>query len=257
MPRYFIRISFKGTHYAGWQIQKNAVTIQEILDRSLHTILGTPVVTTGCGRTDAGVHASRFYAHFDVPSGIEDLSGTVYRLNAVLPVDIAAHELIRVDERAHARYDAVSRTYHYLVTATRNPFLREYACFFSRPLDLDSMNAAADLLTGKGDYASFSKTKSETKTTLCHIMRAGWNQRNLLVFSVTADRFLRGMVRAMVGTMFEVGTGRKSAETVRDILYARDRSRAGAAAPACGLFLTDVAYPYLPSPESPEIPFYS
>ncbi len=247
MPRYFIRISFMGTRYAGWQKQRNATAVQEILDESISTILGTRIETTGCGRTDTGVHASKFYAHFDAPGIITDNEGTLYKLNAVLPDDIAAHELIPVKEQAHARYDATLRRYKYLVTSDKNPFLQAYTCFNPFDLCVESMNEAAALLVGKSDYASFSRTNSQVKTTICHISEAVWTKNNMLVFTISADRFLRGMVRAVVGTMFDVGRKRLAPQEIVSILNARDRSKAGASAPARGLFLTEVIYPFIES----------
>jgi tRNA pseudouridine38-40 synthase len=247
MPRYFLRISFMGTRYAGWQKQQNALAVQEVLDSAISTILAAQVETTGCGRTDTGVHASKFYVHFDVADKIVNTGDVVYRINAVLPGDIAIHEFFQVHDDAHVRYDATLRQYRYLVSSDKNPFLQSFTCFNPYELDIEAMNAAGKMIIGKGDFASFSKTNSGTKTTICTISEAAWSKENLLVFSISADRFLRGMVRAIVGTMFDVGRGKLAASDVADILQARNRNEAGASVPAQGLFLTNITYPYFDS----------
>lgn len=244
-PRYFLRIAYDGTRYHGWQRQPNGHSVQAELESALRKLLRQErVITTGCGRTDAGVHATCFYLHFNALHPIEDPEDLIYRLNQVLPSDIAAYEVSRVHDRAHARFDAVSRSYAYHVHTRPDPFLvgRSMRCF--RLPDESAMNEAAVFLLGKQDFASFCKSGGAQKTTICEVREAGWSSDDhQLVFTITADRFLRNMVRAVVGTLLDVGWGKLRPEALRSILEGRERRLAGESVDACGLFLTSVAYP--------------
>ena len=246
MPRFFLKLSFKGTAYAGWQIQENAVSVQEKLNDALSTLIGRPVMTTGCGRTDTGVHAKQFYVHFDAEDTIDSPEKLVYSLNAILPMDIAIHELIPVEAKQHARFDASSRTYEYYISHGKDPFLKEFTMFsYSKP-DIGLMNEACIHLLQLGDFSSFSKSNTQVKTNVCHINRAEWETRNgLLVFTISSDRFLRGMVRAIVGTLLDVGASKVSPGKLPIIIAMKNRSEAGMTVPACGLYLSKIEYPFL------------
>jgi tRNA pseudouridine38-40 synthase len=243
--RYFIYISFKGTSFHGWQIQPNSVTVQRIIEEALTMILKEEISTTGAGRTDAGVHALVFCAHFD--ASVPDLSETksfVYRLNRYLPDDISVISVKKVVTGASARYSAISRTYRYYITPIKEPFYKESSWYIHGPLDIQAMNRASEMLLKHSDFTSFSRLHSNTKTNLCKIYHAGWEKKEeRLVFTIKADRFLRNMVRSIVGTMVNVGSGKLSITEFEEIIAARDRCRAGMSAPAKGLFLTDIEYP--------------
>lgn len=237
-------MSFKGTDYAGWQIQQNAHTVQGELDRALSIILRFPINTVGCGRTDTGVHASQFFAHFDV-QGQESLplkeSDLVRSLNGVLSKDIAIHDVFEVPVDLHARFSALMRTYEYKIIKSKDPFLNGLVTYSHNILDLPGLNEACRVLIGKHDFTSFSRTHTQVKTNNCQISEALWfEDKGLTVFRITADRFLRGMVRAIVGTCFK----HPGVHDMREIIEAKDRSKAGAAAPPEGLYLTDVVYPF-------------
>lgn len=241
--RYFIAFSYFGKHYHGWQKQPNAITVQEILEDALSKLLRKSISMMGAGRTDTGVHAKQMFAHFDTPT-INDLADLVYRLNAFLPEDISVTEIFKVPDEAHARFDATERTYEYWVTQQKNPFLTDAAYYFKYPLDIKKMNAAAELFLTHSDFECFSKSKTDVNTYLCDIKKASWTQKNeLLVFTISADRFLRNMVRAIVGTLLEVGEGKISLDDVKTILKSGDRGKAGPSVPAKGLYLTAVNYP--------------
>ncbi len=243
--RYFIELAFKGTHYFGWQIQPDVPTIQQVLIKALATVLRIQVDVTGAGRTDTGVHATRFYAHFDAPGKkVEGNRNLVFQLNGVLGNDIAIYGIRKVLPDAHARFSALSRTYTYTISRLKDPFRPELEYFYSGVLDMNKMNRAAGILTEYDDFTSFSKLHSHTETNLCKIMEAGWYfQGEKLVFTIRADRFLRNMVRAIVGTLIQVGTGKIEPEDLRRIIEAKDRFAAGPSAPARGLSLTDIEYP--------------
>ena len=244
--RYFIHLAYDGGAYHGWQIQPNATTVQEILNKAISTLVKADVETIGCGRTDTGVHARDFYAHFDSPSPVIDHNKFLHALNAMLPYDIAVYRLIQVADTAHARFDATSRTYEYHICDRKEPFGRSYAFHFSKPLDIDAMNAAAAELLPHEDFACFNKTGGAQTGTHCNLVHAVWvRHEHHLVFTVTANRFLRNMVRAIVGTLLEVGEAKINLEDFRQILASGDRSEAGASVPAHGLFLTNVVYPYI------------
>lgn len=241
--RYLIGFSYKGTNYHGWQIQPNEVTVQSVLTSALSLVLRKEIELTGAGRTDAGVHAKRMAAHFDFDGEIVDYKTLTNKLNSLLPLDIAVYDLKRVADDFHARFDAKSRTYKYYITRQKNAFLSELAAKMTFPLDVDKMNEAAATLFDYTDFTSFSKVHTDVKTNNCRIMRAEWTYEDeCLVFTVQADRFLRNMVRAIVGTMLEVGKGKLSVEGFRKIIEDKDRCLAGTSAPAEGLYLCDVEY---------------
>lgn len=243
--RYFIFISYKGTRYHGWQVQPQSLSIQKILDDALSLILEESISTTGAGRTDTGVHAIRFCAHFDSVSGDLDIrKNLAFRLNKYLPEDISINEIRKVVPDAHARFSAISRTYRYCISREKNPFCKDFSWYLYGELDISLMNEACRILTQHSDFTSFSKLHTDVKTNICTITKAEWkNEGGMLVFTVTADRFLRNMVRAIVGTITDVGKGRLDIAGFEDIINAKDRCRAGQSAPARGLFLTSIEYP--------------
>ncbi len=242
--RYFIYLSYKGTAYHGWQIQPNGISVQEKLQDSLSSILQTKIEVVGAGRTDAGVHACQMVAHADIEHPITNTSDLVYKLNSFLPVDIAIQKIIPVKDDVHARFDAVSRTYEYWITTAKNPFLTDAAMRIYGNIDFEAMNNAAQILFDYTDFTSFSKLHTDVKTNNCRIIRAFWEKRNdnLWIFTIQADRFLRNMVRAIVGTLLEVGRGQLSAEDFRCIIEAKDRRKAGGSVPAHGLYLVKIEY---------------
>ncbi len=242
--RYFLQLSYKGTNYHGWQIQPNADSVQEVMEKTLSTILREEISVVGAGRTDTGVHASFYMLHFDSEKENLQHENLVYRLNRFLPDDIAVQKLLPVKPEAHARYSAVSRTYKYFITIHKNPFETETSYLFTLPLDINKMNEATKVLFEYRDFTSFSKLHTDAKTNNCRIFQAEWKENNQqLVFTIKADRFLRNMVRAIVGTLIEVGQGKLSLEDFRKIIAKKDRGAAGTSAPANGLFLADVEYP--------------
>ena len=241
--RYFIRFSYFGKAYHGWQNQPNAITVQEVLEKALSTLLRQKIEVVGAGRTDTGVHAREMYAHFD-HDPISDLSELTYRLNAFLPEDIAVQEIKKVKEGVHARFDAVERTYEYWVVQEKNPFYSDAAHCIAHPLNIDAMNRAASFLLVHSDFECFSKSNTDVKTYLCDVRYALWEKKeDRLVFTITADRFLRNMVRAIVGTLLDVGMGKMAPEEINNIIDSRNRSEAGVSVPAKGLYLTKVLYP--------------
>jgi len=243
--RFFLEIAYKGTDYHGWQIQPNAVSIQEKIQDALALIFKKTIAIMGAGRTDTGVHAKQLFAHFDVVESF-NIAEVLYKLNGILPKDIAIIAIHQVADNAHARFDATSRTYHYYINTKKNPFTTESSWFVKQELDLDLMNQAAQKLFDYTDFQCFSKSNTDVKTYLCDIQEAYWKQDgDLLVFTITADRFLRNMVRAIVGTLVAVGSGKLPLSAMDEIIQSKNRSQAGASAAAQGLFLTQVKYPYL------------
>jgi tRNA pseudouridine38-40 synthase len=243
MYRYFAQLSFKGTQYHGWQIQPNAVSVQETVEKALSTILREEISVVGAGRTDTGVHASFYVLHFDTSEKIWDSQKLVFRLNSFLPPDIAIQKIWSVPKDAHARFSAVSRTYHYYMTTVKNPFQTEIAFYYHGKLDVTKMNEAADILFEYRDFTSFSRLHTDVKTNLCQIFQTEWvKESEMLIFKIKADRFLRNMVRAIVGTLLEVGKGKLTLEDFRKIIEKKDRKSAGTSAPAHGLFLVDIEY---------------
>jgi tRNA pseudouridine38-40 synthase len=246
MHRYFIQLSFDGTAYHGWQSQLNALSIQQVVAEKLSVILGGKVEVTGCGRTDAGVHAEVYYAHFDIEKSLTDNTAQKLntRLNVLLPADIAAHRIFSVNADAHARFSAVSRTYLYRISRMRDPINRSYSYYYPFPLDVARMNSGAQIIMGYKDFSCFSKSHTQTRTNDCRILEAGWDEsEKALTFTITADRFLRNMVRAIVGTLIDLGRGKISERDLKKILSSGDRSMAGKSFPAKGLSLTRVCYP--------------
>lgn len=245
--RYFLQLSFKGTGYHGWQEQSNSPdTIQEICNKALAKVLNHPVKLTGAGRTDTGVHAETFFAHFDTPKEnlIDDKNKWLHKFNSVTPFTIAFQDILKVKEDAHARFDATSRTYRYDIYTQKNPFLYNNALFFSYPLDVDKMNKACATLKQYKEFSSFKKTNSNNKSDTCTIKNAHWEMNgDKLSFTITADRFLRNMVRAIVGTMLNVGNGKYTHKDFCNIIENKNRSGAGASVAACGLYLTAIEYP--------------
>ena len=246
MARYFIELSYDGAAYCGWQRQPDAPTVQQKLEEALSTLLREAIEVVGAGRTDTGVNASYYVAHFDSVGGVADCGQLVYKLNLILPTDIAVKAVREVQAQAHARFDAVEREYTYYISQSKNPFRRFSAWQYYVPLDFDKMNLAAAKLLEYDDFTSFAKLNSNNKTNICRVVKAQWSRceddANLLVFTIRADRFLRNMIRAIVGTLVDVGRGRYSVEEFEDILRSRDLSRSSAGAPAVGLFLSDVQY---------------
>lgn len=243
MQRYFIDLAYDGTAYHGWQMQPNGVSVQECLERALSTLLRREVGVVGAGRTDAGVHASLMVAHFDADGPLDEVFMTD-KLNRLLPPDISVYRLRAVKPEAHARFDATSRMYKYYVTTAKYPFDRQYRCrLFQRP-DFDRMNEAARTLFEYTDFTSFSKLHTDVKTNNCRIMEAAWTQVDDVtwVFTIRADRFLRNMVRAVVGTLLEVGRGKMDVDGFRRVIEQKDRCRAGTSVPGNALFLVDVTY---------------
>jgi tRNA pseudouridine38-40 synthase len=241
--RYFLEVAYDGTRFHGWQVQPNALSVQEVLDDSLSKILRETISTTGSGRTDTGVHASQQFAHFDSIQYL-DPEQVVYRLNRILPNDISAYSLCLVSDEAHTRFDAYARTYHYYITLTKNPFKRYHAWYHSKLLDVAKMNKAAALLLKYEDFTTFSKVKGDTKHYRCNIYEAAWQQQgDELKFTIKANRFLRGMVRLIVGALTDVGRGKLTIAQFERIIASQDRSQASGAAPSEGLFLARVEYP--------------
>ena len=241
--RYAIFFSYDGTAYHGWQYQPNAVTVQQKLEEALFTILRRQVSVTGAGRTDTGVHARKMACHFDYDESL-DTTHLAFRLNSILPGDIAVEKVYHTAPDWHARFSATSRTYHYYITTRKSPFNRSYALRLYFPLDIEQMNRAASLLLEHQDFGCFCKSHSDNKTNICHISHAQWTTMpdGTLCFTITANRFLRNMVRAIVGTLIEVGKHRIDTTGFREILNSGRRTKAGESVPAHGLFLEDVAY---------------
>ena len=245
--RYFVTFSYDGSRYHGWQIQPNGDSVQQQLQHALSLLLRCDVTVTGAGRTDAGVHARMMVAHFDVDI-VSPLLSTpeqlTYKLNRLLPCDIAVSKVEQVTDDLHARFSATSRMYRYYVHTAKNPFLRNTSCEIHYPLDFNKMNEAANVLMEYEDFGAFCKAHADVKTTICHITTARWQQTSPTTwyFEIRANRFLRNMVRAVVGTLIDVGRGRVSLDGFRDIIEGRSRSDAGESMPAHALFLEDITY---------------
>lgn len=245
MRRYFLKLAYNGAAYHGWQIQPNALSVQAAMEEALSMILRETIAVVGCGRTDTGVHASKFYAHFETetPFNTEQL---VRRLNAFLPDAIVVYDCFPVDGNLHARFSAEYRTYHYYVSLQKNPFLSAFSYQLFKTVDFEKMNQAAKILSEYADFSAFSKSHTQTLTNNCKIFNAVWascREEELWRFEITADRFLRNMVRAIVGTLLEVGYDKLSIEKFRQIIESKDRKEAGVSVPAHALFLYDVGYP--------------
>lgn len=243
--RLFIHFQYDGTNYHGWQIQPNGNTVQEELQKALSVILRHPIEVVGAGRTDTGVHARHMVAHFEtVLPLVGELEGVSYKLNRLLPRDISVLRIEPVADDMHARFSATSRRYHYYISTRKDPFARQYSWQIHWQLDFDKMNEAAKMLIGEKDFASFCKVGSDVKTTMCNLTHAQWvkDSETNWHFEIAANRFLRNMVRAVVGTLIEVGRGRMTLEQFQSVLSQKSRSAAGESVPANGLFLEEVSY---------------
>ena len=254
MTRHFLELAYIGGPYHGWQTQPNAVSVQETVERGLSTLMRVPVAITGAGRTDAGVNASKMVAHFDLPWCVDDDRHVVRALNSILGPTIAVRRVWPVHDGAHARFDATSRTYHYYAHTNKNPFSGGLSWKAPENLDFGAMNEAAQVLCETEDFTSFSKLHTDVKTNICHVTKAEWRRLPSSeafpggaewVFEITADRFLRNMVRAVVGTLVDVGRGKIDIDRFREIIEKKDRCAAGTSMPAGPLFLHDVTYPYV------------
>ncbi len=245
--RYFLRLAYNGTTYHGWQSQKNAHTVQQEIENALYFILGNrQIPITGAGRTDTGVHARQYFAHFDLDTllSTSELTQLVYRLNHILPDTIAIYDAFRVKTDIHARFSALSRTYHYYICRNYDPFAAGISYRLTIPLDVPLMNEAARTIMNYTDFTCFAKTGAQTSTNNCTVYQNEWEEKdNFLVFKTEANRFLRNMVRAMVGTLLDVGKGKINIEQFNAILQTGTRSDAGQSVPACGLFLENISYP--------------
>lgn len=243
MNRYFIKMAYNGSGFHGWQIQDNAISVQAEINEKLSMLLGEDINVVGCGRTDTGVHASDFYAHFDIENTLGDTTNLVYKLNSFFSEGIVFYKIYPVEPDLHSRFSAKKRTYKYYISRVKDPFSNDISYYYNPPLDLDSMIKASKFLFDYTDFTSFSKLHTQTATNNCKIMEANWKEENdALVFTISADRFLRNMVRSIVGTLLEVGKGKLQAEDVKAIIEAKDRTKAGFSVPAKGLFLYKVDY---------------
>jgi len=242
--RYFIELAYKGTNYHGWQLQPNAITVQELIQKSFSTILRTPIEVMGAGRTDAGVHAEQLFAHFNIENEL-NIDEVIYKVNAVLPEDIVVYNIRKSKVDSHARFDATSRSYEYRIFLGRNPFQNEVTWqLINKKLNVSKMNEAANFLLTYTNFKCFSRSNTDVKTYNCDVTKALWiKTEKSLIFHITADRFLRNMVRAVVGTLLDVGEGKTTLEEFKQIIKSENRCNAGSSAPPQGLFLTEVAYP--------------
>lgn len=244
--RYFLELAYNGAAYCGWQRQPNAIAVQQVIEEALHTIMRSPVPIVGAGRTDAGVHAARMYAHLDMPHPISNTDNLIRSLNHLCGKDISIYNLIPVHPDAHARFDATSRTYKYFVSTQKDPFMYPFSWYTSKGLDYETMNVAAQELLEIRDFTSFAKLHSDAKTNICKVSHAAWEkEKGMHVFTITADRFLRNMVRAIVGTLIEIGRNKMSLQQFRHIISAKDRCAAGVSMPGHALFLWNITYPYI------------
>lgn len=243
MRRYFMEISYNGTQFHGWQIQPNANTVQETIEEALATLLQKKIEITGCGRTDTGVHAQYFVLHFDYEKQL-DITTLIFKLNCFLPKSIAVKNIFLVQPKIHARFSALWRTYQYVITRKKDPFLENQSYQYTQPLDIDTMNRACHILLKHDDFTSFSKLHTDSKTNICKIKEAQWTRgETAYIFTITANRFLRNMVRAIVGTMLLIGKEKCTIEEFEKIILSKNRCNAGSSAPPQGLFLTHIAYP--------------
>lgn len=242
--RYFIELSYNGSGYHGWQKQPNAKSVQEVLENAMSTLLNEDISLVGCGRTDTGVHAEQFFAHFDIDKTFNKIN-LIHRINLFLPKDIAIVAIFEVDGRSHARFNAISRTYEYRILRHKNPFYIDRALQIpSQKIDVSLMNIAAKELLNHVDFKCFSRSRTDVKSFDCKVTSAFWfEQGEFLIFKISANRFLRNMVRAIVGTLLEIGSGKRPLEDMKGIIESRTRTQAGASAKAHGLFLTNIEYP--------------
>lgn len=241
--RYFFEIGYDGSNYHGWQNQANAVGVQSVVEDAISKVFRTKIEIVASGRTDTGVHCVQQFFHADLEKELDEVTWLI-KLNSLLPKDIAIRSIQHVTAEAHARYDAYERSYEYKITRVKDPLLVWRAYYFFKPLDVPTMNRAAALLVGEQDFECFSKVKTDVNHFICNLKKARWNQEgDLLVFSIAANRFLRGMVRAIVGTLLDVGSGKMTIEQFEEIIKAKDRKRAGMNVPPEGLYLMSVKYP--------------
>jgi tRNA pseudouridine38-40 synthase len=248
--RYFIEFAYNGTHYHGWQYQPNAISVQETLNKVFSTLLQEEIDIMGAGRTDAGVHAKQMYGHFDTNIVIDNAK-FIHKANSFLPKDIVVFDIIPVHNEAHARFDATSRTYQYHISTYKNVFTNDLAWNSSKKLDVIAMNEAAKELLNFADFKCFSKTNTDVNTYNCKITEAFWTiEKEQLIFTITADRFLRNMVRAIVGTLINIGLHKITIQDFIQIIESQNRENAGFSVPAHGLFLTNIKYPYIKTHES-------
>lgn len=246
LHRYFLEISYKGTVYHGWQLQPNALAVQEVLNDALKTFFREEIETLGCGRTDTGVHATQFYLHFDLKDKL-DLDEKIIRgLNSILPFDIAVKNIYEVEANAHARFDASLRSYEYHIHFKKDPFKTDLSWLLRDELDMDAMNEAAKIIMKYDDFGAFCKANADNFTNQCKVTKSEWEiKEDGIIYYISANRFLRNMVRAIVGTLVDIGKGKIGPETMHQIIKSQNRSAAGASVPACGLYLTEVQYPYI------------
>ena len=243
MKRYFMELSYNGAPFNGWQIQPSAPTVQQELEKALSPILRSKTNIVGCGRTDSGVHASQFFAHFESSENL-DFDALTFKLNCMVSREVAVHKIFEVPSDLHARFSATARTYHYFINQVKDAFNFDQSWFMHANLNIGIMNQACEHLIGKQDFTSFSKLHTQTRTNLCTISKAAWKvDGNKLKFEITADRFLHNMVRSIVGTTIDVGKGKISPEEFKLIIAAKDRQKAGTSVPAQGLFLAKIEYP--------------
>lgn len=248
MNRYFLRLAYDGTRYHGWQRQRNALSVQQTLEEAMSMMLRDTVKLTGAGRTDTGVHAKEYFAHFNFNREIRkpELQKLLFNLNSYLDPDIVIYNIFPVSEHSHARFSASSRTYKYYITTRKNPFRNHFTHFLFGKIDVDLMNMAAEIIRQNDDFTSFSKVDTDTKTNICKVYRAFWEwEGEELVFTITANRFLRNMVRSIVGTLLDIGTGKMSLTELKRVIESKNRANAGDSVPACGLFLYSIDYPGL------------
>lgn len=247
MPRYFMELVFDGTPFRGWQRQLAAPTVQEEMEKALRMKLRTPgLVVLGCGRTDTGVHASSYFLHFNAPAPIADMQGFTGAINGLLPSAIAVKRTFPVDEKAHARFSATEREYTYLIHREKDPFIHDRSYLLRVPLDVEAMDRACRVLIGRQDFSCFQRTGSDNRTSICDVRAANWSATDTgCRFTIVADRYLRNMVRAIVGTCVRIGKGQWDAERMADVLASKDRGMAGKSAPACGLYLSRITYPFI------------
>ncbi len=247
MSRYFIKLGYRGAPFHGWQIQPNAVSVQEEVEKALSTLLRRPMSIVGAGRTDTGVNARTMYAHFDYDGTLPDKGRVLVSLNRLVGRDIAIHDIFQVDDTAHARFDATKRTYKYFVAFEKTPFFYPLSWHCPNGLDIEKMNEAASLLLATQDFTSFAKLHSDAKTNICNVTQAEWQMEGkMAVFTISADRFLRNMVRAVVGTLVEVGRGKMTVDEFQKVIERKDRCSAGQSMPGEALFLWDIKYDYIP-----------
>jgi tRNA pseudouridine38-40 synthase len=242
--RYFLTLAYNGTSFHGWQRQPNATSVQQTLEEALTTLLRKPIAITGAGRTDTGVHAKEMMAHFEGDLSLEEEENLPYLINRFLQEEIVIYRLDKVKADAHARFDATARTYEYHLGFQKNPFKQQLYYYFHQPVSLEKMSEAAQILLEYEDFEAFAKTHSDVKTFLCNVTRADWESTaEGAIFTITANRFLRNMVRAIVGTLLEIGTGKIEVADMHKIIQSKNRGEAGFSVPAAGLYLTEIQYP--------------